>query len=207
MYYHINAYQNNFPYYHCRIVLWGKGELPYGTANAIEAEWQTDDNKPEHRWYAGRLNLTTDSGDRLDEKINLARKVGKALFGEGRWEAVQPQEFISAIITRYRAVQVVKDERLNEYLPLDQVADPRMLRWIDDYDTLGRRYCTYGALAHNQEEAQKLIMAQASDRMDTDFIQRFIDLKLPVLLPHYQKAPDIRPWQEVLNLWPIREAA
>lgn len=204
MYFEITTMKER-EYSHCTVHIWVSGDFPstYETQHAIEINWQTDEGRD--YWYGGLLRVEANNGDKFTRKAKLAQKIAPLLFQNGVYDIGQPAEFIQAIVDKFKAVQVTRDSRLDTYVPLNKVVHPDWLRWVDNPDAWGGRYCTYSVLAPNCDEARKLILKEATENMNTEFIKLFIDNKMPVYTPSFQRAPDARPWQEILNMQETEE--
>ena len=78
-------------------------------------------------------------------------------------------------------MQIAYDPRLSMYLPLNEVPDRKLSRWLDDYRKMERPSCTVDALASNERDARALIAAELSRAYYTEYLAKWAAAGQPVI--------------------------
>lgn len=162
-------------------------------------EWQTDEGKAEYGWYG--LHIGVEHVNSLERWNQINRIVRRLLKEESGYNSKDwtPEEILDRL-EAMKAVQVVYDSRLHEYVAIDQVPEAWLKCWLDDYKLLGRPHgCMVNVLAPNEADAKGAVKAKLFEKGCHDYLADFIKAGEPVLATN-DTAPSTTTARELIEL-------
>lgn len=179
---------------HISIKIWdGNGSGLFD--RPIHIEWQATVDKEEHGWYAPHFELGAQRPADLKEQMSMLRRL---LRGMADYDKPTPTAVV-AKLRRMQATEVVYDPRLHERVAIDEVPDPRLKRWMNNWYLMNETSCTVSCLAETEEEAKRLIAAEYATHGYNDKLIKFLNHGSPVCCSSgylREDAPDARPAEE-----------
>jgi hypothetical protein len=157
--------------------------------------WQCD--REFDHWYGFRLELSSRGGSEVLDQLKQAHALVRRIL-EAKANLDRPEQVIPVLKMERR----VYDSRRSLYLPLDQIAPADHLRWMA---TDAEGYCIASALAPNQDEAQKALIAEFAQLITTrggryaEKLDKWMTNGKPIRRDTMASAPDVRPLEELLT--------
>jgi hypothetical protein len=163
----------------------------FANNSRIEIIWHSERHKRPLDWYGMQVEVTA----RHLEDLTIATKWAKRALktDAAPYAPISPRQMLEKLARSRTFVESLYDPRLHQHVPLEDVPDPSLARFMDSFEEWnpGSQNITVDCLALDAEAAKPLLCAEFAKLSRYEDLQRFIDAGMPVRVDSWHNTHEV----------------